>query len=527
MARLRLHLDKYLGGLPTTDGAVTHLYGLDAQGRRDPTRDHRDLVIPAGRTEARLTVEVEPGGYLIEAILPSGDIATDQVEVAEGATVSVQLVAPHSPHEWLSWQQYLGNVPAEPDAPRKGSGRRTASARSARPASTQLERVDQYVGRAPEIELDHARSSWDRLWRDERRLGDRAGSQYVRPSRGFEDFFKAGRGGGLGGYSDTRPPDRISVGPVIKGQRATRTMPRAAPLPAWPVLWYVGSPVESLSGLTPDGANSWNLVIEESLGGNPLAGLGFKAKQVQHRMRDNERQIFSIGAGGQANDDKRDRSRAGVTPRRYVVAVQPEGPVELACLPVPWQNGLQGRVPIEVLVRRQPLHGETMIAMSPRDPSIGSALGYMGTGALANARVIFDRARALLFEKQINPLGAAAGGYVLLATDQGQQDQAWHQWIENLANWFGWLPDGMILLGRLRMRSRRNEADLRVARQAFFDAYDRGIPYYSLGLQWLVDGLGLLATNDNEARKRLAAVQRVAWLANLQQPFTTLRLRDR
>ncbi len=112
-AKLRLHLDKYLGGLPTTDSAVTHLYALDAEGKRDPSKDHVNLVIPAGRGTEHLTVEVDPGEYLIEAVLPSGDIATDQVEVADGATLTIQLVAPHSPHEWLSWQQYLGNVPAQ------------------------------------------------------------------------------------------------------------------------------------------------------------------------------------------------------------------------------------------------------------------------------------------------------------------------------------------------------------------------------------------------------------------------------
>jgi hypothetical protein len=165
--------------------------------------------------------------------------------------------------------------------------------------------------------------------------------------------------------------------------------------------------------------------------------------------------------------------------------------------------------------------------MSPRDPVVGSALGYMGTGSLANARVIFDRALTMLYRKQINPLAAAAGGYVILATDQGEPDQVWHEWIANLANRFPWLPDGMVLHGRLLLKHRRGEADVEAARRAFFEAHDRGIPYYSLGLQWLVDGLALLATRDKEARERLASAQEIAWMANLQQPFTTIRLRDR
>ena len=529
-AKLSLRLNKDLGGASATDGAVTHLYGLDEAGKRDPSRDLLNLVIPAGYGAGHLTVDVGAGEYLVEAVLPSGDVATDQVQAVDGREVPVELVAPHSPHEWLSWQQYLGNVPARPDEGIAKPKARSSSKRPPGQAATRREQLDQYIATALEAASSAVRSSPQRSARSARSAGSVRSAGGTVGLRGVVAKAMRARGSDLDRMLLDDGRDyclkRCSSRRVIADIEAAR--PRVPRSPPWPVVWYIDEPELPFSGVVPHGAKAWDALAQPSVRKRPIAALSIgPAKRSAHLVRDEARQIFAFGADGPIRDDQRDPGRSGELPRRYLIASQSRGPVELACLPVPWDSGGLGRVPIEVLVRRHPLVGESMIAMSPRDPVIGSALGYMGTGALANARIIFDRALDLLYGKQINPLGAAAGGYVLLATDQGEQDENWHQWIENLARWFPWLPDGMILYGRLRMKRRRGEADVEEAKGAFFEAFDRGIPFYSLGLQWLVDGLGLLATRDAEAQKRLAQVQEVAWLANLQQPFTTIRLRDR
>jgi hypothetical protein len=148
----------------------------------------------------------------------------------------------------------------------------------------------------------------------------------------------------------------------------------------------------------------------------------------------------------------------------------------------------------------------------------------MTLGALPTAERLFDQARGMLFEKRANPLGAAGGGYVLLGTEDSSQQKDWHLWISNLMNLFHWLPDGAIQHGWLKLRHRKSSADLDEAREALFTAYRRGLPFYSVGLQWLMDGLTLFAPHDPQAAEMLHNVRRVAWRTNLQEPFTIVRL---
>jgi hypothetical protein len=148
----------------------------------------------------------------------------------------------------------------------------------------------------------------------------------------------------------------------------------------------------------------------------------------------------------------------------------------------------------------------------------------MTLGALPTAERLFDQARHMMYRKQTNPLGAAGAGYVLLGTERGSEPKDWHDWISNLLRWFDWLPDGAIQYGWLKLRHRQSSADVDEARDALFTAYRRGLPFYSVGLQWLMDGLTLFARRDPEAAEMLNNVRRVAWRTNLQEPFTIVRL---
>jgi len=75
------------------------------------------VLIPAGASGQTTAVDLAPGRYLIQAYLPGGDVISSAINVsdAEGAK-TIQLQAPSSPHEWLSWQQLSGKVLADPDA---------------------------------------------------------------------------------------------------------------------------------------------------------------------------------------------------------------------------------------------------------------------------------------------------------------------------------------------------------------------------------------------------------------------------
>ncbi|MBZ2194683.1 hypothetical protein [Occultella gossypii] len=231
-------------------------------------------------------------------------------------------------------------------------------------------------------------------------------------------------------------------------------------------------------------------------------------------------QLYRFGAAGALKWLDQEPEPGGPMRRRYLVA-RSGADVSLVPVPVPWPITSGGAAVVDVLVRDQP--DGARILISPMDQYIAPVIGFLSAGSAQPARVLVDHARSRLFEKMVNPFAAAAGGYVLLATEE-TGDTAWHPLIANLAARFDWLPDGAVLQGRLLLRHRSGSADVHAARDSFMEAYRRGLPFYTLGLQWLVDGLRTFAgTGDEEAGRMLATVQEVAWHADLAQPFATLR----
>jgi hypothetical protein len=71
---------------------------------------------------------------------------------------------------------------------------------------------------------------------------------------------------------------------------------------------------------------------------------------------------------------------------------------------------------------------------------------------------------------------------------------------------------------------RRNKNDIEQAKEAFKDAYNRGLPCYSMGMRWLLDGLEWAATTDSQAADMVKKVRPIAWRTNYKQPFTVIKL---
>jgi hypothetical protein len=134
-----------------------------------------------------------------------------------------------------------------------------------------------------------------------------------------------------------------------------------------------------------------------------------------------------------------------------------------------------------------------------------------------------ERAQGMLYDKQENPIAAAAGGYALVATATATTEEPWHHWIRNLMG-FEHLPDGAIQWARLRLRIRRQDSDVAQARDALKIAYRRGLPFYSLGVKWLTEGLEWFAGRDSQMQSMLENVRRVAWHTNFRQPLTILKV---
>jgi hypothetical protein len=213
----------------------------------------------------------------------------------------------------------------------------------------------------------------------------------------------------------------------------------------------------------------------------------------------------------------------------------------LCALPHPWRRVDGGAAIVEFSVGPdQPLDADEAIARPDvpwavstiaRDDRVASVLSYFAAGDETAASFLASTALDLLFGKMINPFAATAGAYVLVDAwlrERGRQPQVanWLNWIDNLAKWFAWLPDGEILRGTVALAD-----DASKARAAFVEAERRGLPVYTAGVQRLADGLTRIANQDKadgrEDRAVIDALQRVrrlAWGVDPRYPFTTVRL---
>jgi hypothetical protein len=404
---LQLRLSKYLLGADVpNNGVVANIYALDPDRHAN---SRRNVVIPVGHGGKFQRVELEPGHYLVEAMMPSGDIVSQEADAVEGLWQEVKLKAEPSAHEWHSWQNLLGNV------------------------------------------------------------------------QSFSGYYAADK------------PDLPNYEVLLSRDR-------------WP----------------PPHNYTWDVLADiidyGELGLFHRPYWGWLQPQIPTHS-DAVTQLHSFRMNYPASRTE--------LPRWYAVVLAPQT-ARLLTVPSPWYV-FDEEVPSELLITKsvdEPIGTSWVV----RDPKCCTMLGYLAQGAFQAALRVanYQDALDMLFEKFSNPLGAAAGGYLLLGAmrpDEEGDRPRWHDWIRNLMNYFEWLPDGAIQYAWLKLRQGELERNRQEARAALFEAYNRGLPYYSLGLRWLVDGLTLLGEDDDEAKQRLRMVQEVAWHADMSNLFTALTMR--
>lgn len=206
---------------------------------------------------------------------------------------------------------------------------------------------------------------------------------------------------------------------------------------------------------------------------------------------------------------------------RQFLVVELADAVHLVTLPAPWDCAQ-----VEVLVNARQSPTGSAIAVTVRDQDIGAGLAYMARGALDAAATLFTGVETALFVDLQNPLAAVAAAYVLTGTDLADEPAHWDPWLETLRDLFGWMSDGAVLWATRRLRVARTEADLRLARDGLVEAYDRGVPVYTLGLSRLMDALSEFP-DDPECAWRLRAARRLSWSVDMREPFVIVDLRGR
>lgn len=218
------------------------------------------------------------------------------------------------------------------------------------------------------------------------------------------------------------------------------------------------------------------------------------------------------------------KGHPGQSNRTYLV-VRRRASVELLLLPMPWYVLRDEReADIEVAIQEPDDPASFCSSAIARDEDLGLLLGYLSSGLLPTVRLIAETATDMLYDKNLNPFAAVAGAYALVGTAREAKDKDWHQWVFNLMTRFPFIPDGAIQWAQLKMRMRRNAQEIAEAKQAFKEGYRRGLPFYSMGIRWLLEGLEWAAVDDPQAKEMADHVRRIAYRTNYQQPFTTVRV---
>jgi hypothetical protein len=207
---------------------------------------------------------------------------------------------------------------------------------------------------------------------------------------------------------------------------------------------------------------------------------------------------------------------------QYATATAPDN-AYLLTVPWPWEDSGGEMIPIEVLLNLRQSPTGSAVSVAVRDPVVGGGLGYLAAGSLEKAAVMFSDVESMLYGKVRNPLAAAAGGYVLIGTESSGEPQRWDSWLGNLREWFPQLSDGAILWGARRLRTAREQSHMDEARSALLEGYQRGLPVYTLGLTWLIDGLSAFP-EDPVCAAALQQVRQLCWRVDMREPFVILRL---
>jgi hypothetical protein len=200
--------------------------------------------------------------------------------------------------------------------------------------------------------------------------------------------------------------------------------------------------------------------------------------------------------------------------------------LEIATVPLQWRAlGSSPGFTAEVLLHKKVGSESYLTRSGIADTISGSMISYMAQGRSDLALPFVDHARELLFDKQDNPLGAAAGGYVLLANASAAGDTQWSNWTGRLMSIAPWLPDAAILHGIRALRLGTSEAEFREAGDKLLSAFRRGPPFFSMGVVLLQEGLSQVAGEWQQAEMvaALKVVDEFAARLDCAQPFTTLR----
>ncbi|MDX2547946.1 hypothetical protein ACOT81_40875 [Streptomyces sp. WI04-05B] len=228
--------------------------------------------------------------------------------------------------------------------------------------------------------------------------------------------------------------------------------------------------------------------------------------------------LYRFGPHGPV-DEQGEPALQGPTGRRQFLVVSLTGAEYVVTLPAPW-----GDAQIEVMVNERQSPTGSTVSVTVRDSRVGPALGYMARGAFDTAAALVKDAEDMLYAKMENPLAAVAGAYILVGSELTERRHRWDDWLDHLRREFPWLSDGSLLWGMRHLRRAHTETELSEARHALVEAFDRGVPVFTLGLSRLIHGLSEFP-GDPECATRLDQARLLSYRVDMREPFVIVGLR--
>jgi hypothetical protein len=459
MARINLSIHLEGGGRVPEIGALANVY--DVTPRRKDRENRENLMVPCdpGRS---LPVDLSPGRYIVEAKLPSGRLLKKEVEVeAQDQYVTLKL---DSPHEWLSMQTLMGNVPHRQVLERREKilGAEFAPERVATwIVSTKLPYAEIPIGRRKEyLKFEEANIN-----------------------RGY--FFLEPK------FAEKRIFDENN--PVFPFAHAISPHQYSGPLRPIAEDKYANFFKFNLTQMGID-----RVISEER-----------RYFEVENNPDFVRLYVWTQTSGGSA--------QYSVLPVPWYFYYGEEVDVQV-CIDTK-------AVQSQYSKNYDRLHRISIVA---EDQFLASIIGYLGKGDLPAASSVLKTAEHMLFGKRTNPFAAAAGAYVMLSQEDLTVYAYWHRWIDNLHKFFDWLPDGAIQWAWLKLADPNSGLKeirdcLMEAYWRGLPYYSAGVKLLLDGLTIFSDNAKAeFGQPDSEIEEALKIVRQLAMRTNMSQPFTSV-----
>jgi len=182
-----------------------------------------------------------------------------------------------------------------------------------------------------------------------------------------------------------------------------------------------------------------------------------------------------------------------------------------------------------LLIDREAGPNEPFATVMVEDRKWQGLLGFLRlrdflTGAKLLEEGLMQSATAAMEDKVSNPLAAIAGALIAVGVANPETAERWDPWLMNIANWFPDIPDGPIIVARRILSRARSEEQIAEAYRWLIEGFRRGVPVYSLSVDWLARGLESIPGTDEELAGMQKTARRLSLFVDPTRTFTVVRV---